>query len=154
MKPGGYLCFTCIHFRNDINPNDINCDAWKYKQESDNWQLCVLSEIFSGWYPYDNMIIDIAKNIGFKLISKEETVNDYLQTSLIWRIKIRKAMSTLKGLDWCWYIWLYYLFNDPIFSYYCLAYHWGCTWTWQFEKHSNGKPSPCTHYTITFKKPQ
>lgn len=144
--------------REAADPHKVKLDAWKHPLLSDYWHYSTLVQFYSGWYPVGDIFIEIAKEIGYEIISKEETVNDYLQTSLAWRYRLRNAMSSCKGLYWCWYIWLYYLFTDPIFSYYCLSYHWGCSWTWQFEKRYDKKNdkvlnSACTHYTMTFRKP-
>eukprot|EP01083_Nonionella_stella_P120206 360013_1 len=159
LKPGGYLCFTCIHVRmeTDPDPNLVAQDAWNHDLESDLWHFSVLCEFYSGYYPVGDMMIDIAQEIGYTLIRKDETLDDYLQTSLVWRKKMTAALNSFTGFFWCLYIWLFVLVTDPIYSWYCLAYHYGCTWTWQFEQRyvKNGTilPSACTHYTIALRKP-
>ena len=158
LKPGGYLCFTMVHVKEIVDPIDMTKDAWEYPLESTYWHYCVLGHFYSGWYPQGNQVTRIANEIGYELISKDETVDDYLQTSLVWRKKLKEALSTFRGIFWSWYIMFYFLFTDPIYCYYCLAHHWGGTWTWQFSKRydiKNNKEieSPMTHYTLTFKKP-
>jgi cyclopropane fatty-acyl-phospholipid synthase-like methyltransferase len=140
LKPNGKLYISLIHHRTPVNASDMIKDPFEFPVLSKKFHLALLSQVFSGSYPYVGQLDGITKNIGFKKTYEYDGTPEYLASCKNWPVQksifnpvmlfrffLDRELRSI-FLNYRYYI---YLNIVKLLSY---------SWTWQFlpSKEENG----------------
>lgn len=135
LKPGGFLATTAIHFRDALDPKEIQKGSRAFPRKSPNAHFAkVLLENLGGWYPLGDQLEQCAKDFTHEY--REEATHDYHLTSEFWLSAIKKTLLTKPQV---YFAIAGKFLKNPRAAYGMLdTWFFSQSWMWQFRLDKNG----------------
>lgn len=149
LRPQGVVFITCIHFRWQTNPSEVCRPPLQFPAGSYYFYCSILVDIYSGWYPYDDIYERMANAFGLSLVHSRDATRDYYLTSQQWS---RRLKEYLKENLWFTLRFLTRFFiQDPRYFFSAFLFWFYDPWTWQFRS-TDSLPTPMIHRWLMFER--
>ncbi len=152
LKPGGRFYLSLISFDIETDPQDAVKDPYLFPIFSDKFHLALLTQTFSGWYPFVGQLDPISEKAKLKKVYEYNGTQEYLASCENWPV-----LWSIFNPFVCYRLFTNKEIRQVIsrYPYYCflhLVKLLSYSWEWQFTPNSKTGKTPTKYLCQVYEK--